>query len=323
MSNNSWKNETIDNNGNTTQPSLIINKTNTYFVSYYEITNMDLKLAYKNQTSSWNISTIDVGDDQPTFHSLSIDDTDTIYICYYDLNEEDLKLISKHDNLWKNETVDSFGDVGSRCQMVVDKQGGIHIAYLNMTTYPDYTLKYAYKKFNSKWNIITLDYVGSHWYSLSITLDKLDAVHICYRLGYELKYAYSNNDGNWKIETIDNSSGDTGFGSSICVDSNLGVHVSYYDVSNCVPKYAYKAYNGIWNIELIDGTLSDMLTETSIITDDMNIPHVVYSSSSYFYLKYATKIPTTIELKTILLQAPLMMATFFILRYKHKRNNLD
>jgi hypothetical protein len=92
---------------------------------------------------------------------------------------------------------------------------------------------------------------------------------------------------SWRIEAID-SAGDLGYGTSIGVDSNNRVHISYYDRTNATLKYATNV-SGSWVITTIDNIGSYVTypssINTSIALDSNNKVHI-----SYYHgvLKYAT-----------------------------------
>ena len=89
----------------------------------------------------------------------------------------------------------------------------------------------------------------------------------------------------WYTSTID-SAGNVGDYSSITVDSNNKVHISYRDISNQDLKYATNK-SGSWITSTVDssGTTG---WDTSIATDSNNAVHISYKSESGGDLKYAT-----------------------------------
>ncbi|RJQ15337.1 MAG: hypothetical protein C4560_10850 [Nitrospiraceae bacterium] len=95
----------------------------------------------------------------------------------------------------------------------------------------------------------------------------------------------SVSSAEWTIETVDNLSvvGSLGQNSSIAVDSNRKVHISYYDSTNDDLKYATNA-SGLWVTTTIDSTY-DVGKYSSIAIDSNNRVHISYYGN---YLKYAT-----------------------------------
>ena len=77
----------------------------------------------------------------------------------------------------------------------------------------------------------------------------------------------------WKIQTVDKE-GDVGEYSSIAIDKEGGIHISYYDASNHNLKYAY--WNGSkWQIQVVDSMWKNGYTN-SICLDKDNRPHISY-----------------------------------------------
>ena len=79
-------------------------------------------------------------------------------------------------------------------------------------------------------------------YYTSIAIDSNDAVHISYydTTNVDLKYATCSSGctsaSNWDNVSVD-TTGDVGRYSSIAIDSNDAVHISYYDATNDDLKY--------------------------------------------------------------------------------------
>jgi len=72
--------------------SIGINSTGVPFISYYDVTNGYLKLAWND--SGWKNVTLDSTGDVGKFTSLKIDSNDVVYISYYDVTNGNLKLVS-------------------------------------------------------------------------------------------------------------------------------------------------------------------------------------------------------------------------------------
>jgi hypothetical protein len=74
--------------------------------------------------------------------------------------------------------------------------------------------------------------------------------------------------------------------SSLAVDSNGSVHISYYDETNLDLKYATNS-SGTWVTSTIDST-GDVGRYTSIALDTNNKVHISYYDLTNGKLKYAT-----------------------------------
>ena len=95
-------------------------------------------------------------------------------------------------------------------------------------------------------------------------------------------------ESNWENFTIDYSA-DVGQYSSIAVDSNNSIHISYYDVTSGNLKYASNS-GGSWSNYPIDTTASIVGRYTSIDTDSNDNVHISYGDLNAWNLKYATNI---------------------------------
>ena len=82
-----------------------------------------------------------------------------------------------------------------------------------------------------------------------------------------------------------------GYDTSIAIDSNNQVHISYYDKTNGDLKYITNA-SGIWVTAIIDST-GDVGEFTSIAIDSNNQVHISYYDVTNSSLKYATNISGT------------------------------
>jgi hypothetical protein len=87
--------------------SIGVNSTGRVFVSYYDVTNGNLKLAW-NESTSWYNMTLDSTDNVGLYTSLKIDSSDAIHISYYDATNGDLKYVKV---LQTEFPIPEFGDV--------------------------------------------------------------------------------------------------------------------------------------------------------------------------------------------------------------------
>ena len=85
------------------------------------------------------------------------------------------------------------------------------------------------------------------------------------------------------------SAGDVGKYSSIVIDSNKHLHISYYDATNRALKYAMIDNAGRF-IEVVDSTANvDVGRYSAIAVDGANVPHISYYDATNKDLKYAVK----------------------------------
>jgi hypothetical protein len=105
----------------------------------------------------------------------------------------------------------------------------------------------------------------------------------------DLKYA-SWTGSSWKIQTVD-STGYVGWSTSLKIDSNDNVHISYLDGTNKCLKYAQWT-DLAWNIQIVDSVgnanfFQSWLNSTSFALDLNCYPHISYFDAANSNLKYA------------------------------------
>ena len=93
--------------------------------------------------------------------------------------------------------------------------------------------------------------------------------------------------GQWIITPVDNT-GIVGWDSSIGVDRDGKVHISYYDATNGDLKHAIIAPSGVMVTEVVDGAGGDVGWYTSIGIDSAGKVHIGYFDVDNGDLKYAT-----------------------------------
>ena len=198
---------------------------------------------------------------------------------------------------WQMFTVDS-GQVGLYSALAVDSNDKLHIAYFDNG---NSNLKYATDSIGS-WNQFTIDNQGSLGHYPSIDVDSNDAVHISYLAGLEnLKYA-TNAGGGWSRSVADTGGGSSnhqqGFYSSIKLDSNDRIHISYMG-DNLDLKYTTKPYSGsTWSEQRIDW--SGIQGEwTSLALDSNEDVFISYVDETWDRLKFADLSRSSSEYETV------------------------
>ncbi len=133
----------------------------------------------------------------------------------------------------------------------------------------------------ANWNIAVVDSFAGEYVSLA--LDPGNRAHISYRSAAGVAYA-TNASGSWKISIIDSAAGRWGK-TSIAVDTEGAVHVSYYDYTNGRLTYATNA-SGTWVTSVVDGAGG---WTNALALDAAGKVHISYvSGSSPYVLMYAT-----------------------------------
>ncbi len=114
-------------------------------ISYYDVTNGDLKYAYGTGPDEWHLEwyteTVDSTEDVGQYTSIVLDDEGDPHITYYDAGNGDLRYAYRESGEWQFETVDSEGNVGMWSSLAIDQQGNLHVAYYDAT---NETVKYAH-----------------------------------------------------------------------------------------------------------------------------------------------------------------------------------
>ena len=188
--------------------------------------------------------------------------------------------------------------MGQFSSIAVDSNNKVHISYYDAT---NYALKYATDA-SGDWVRATIDNAGEAGQFSSIAVDSDNHVHISYyTVGYQvyaigtLKYA-TNASGDWVTSTIDGTGGvqsytsiGVGLYTSIAIDSDNKVHISYYDGVNHDLRY-FTIAPGYWGVATIDGT-GDVGKFSSIAVDSNNIVHISYYDATNGELKYAETLP--------------------------------
>lgn len=175
-------------------------------------------------------------------------------------------------------------------------------------------LGYIYKQINGDWS--TPQYVYSvnsrrqeNFMDVSLAIDSNGNPHLSFRTTGDdlnigspqysagLAYAHKNSSGDWVVEGVD-SGEQNGWHSSIAIDSQGHVHISYSDKTGLGPggddmgvlKYAY--YNGSqWQKYTLDN--QGVLWYTSMALDSHDVAHIAYADISNYQnnntkLKYIT-----------------------------------
>jgi hypothetical protein len=263
-------------------------------ISYYDVTNTNLKNAYFTGTQ-WVIETIDNSGDVGRFSSLKVDNDGIPHVSYYDessASQLTLKYAywdTKANNNaggWVIDTVDpNFSNranisIGSYASIAV-RGSRVHIAYYDQE---NMDLKYANGRVGN-WDVETVDdgeHVGK-FNSIAVDADGNPYISYFNEREDDLKYAYWNGE-EWKKRTIDDHER-VGLYTSIAIRSGKP-RISYYDISNRSIKYA--SFSGSsWSLKTIYRSGTSGLY-SSIALDSRGNPHISYYYSARDELRYAS-----------------------------------
>ena len=248
--------------------SLAIDSNNVIHIAYFGYLNPEgtgaKNLMYSScasscgTPSSWSTTIIDGSADVGKWTSIAIDSNDHLHISYYDSStNKDLKyatctLSCATASSWSSITVDSNGDVGEYTSMTIDSNDYLHIVYSSESTqftgsgnsnqyYATCTLSCTTA---SSWTTTNLNAPEDSIKHNSLTVDSNDVLHMVFfdqdlrDLFYSMCESLCSSASSWSVTTIE-SANDVGAPNSIGVDSNNGIHVSYFtNTPNYDIKYA-------------------------------------------------------------------------------------
>ena len=195
-----------------------------------------------------------------------------------------------------------LSSIGEWLSVALDSDGYRHVSASD-TTSSD--LMYATDT-SGAWVNITVDAPGQVGEYNSIAVDSEDVVHIAYYSNKDavsadtkdLKYATCasscSSASSWSNITID-ATGSVGMSTSIAVDSNDGVHISYTDSTNEALKYTMCSSScgsaSSWSKVSVDniGTGADKATDIAIDSnDEVHIAYHWQVSGTNQNVRYAT-----------------------------------
>ena len=242
----------IDSTGNVGLTTSIAFDSNGHkHISYYDTTNDDLKYA-TDKTGSWVTVSVDTTGFVGIYASIAIDSSDAVHISYRDTTNGDLKYATCSSGCtsasnWDIVSVDTTGYVGTYTSIAIDSNDAVHISYRDTIAVGDlkYTTCSSGCTTASNWDIVSVDTTGNVGAYTSIAIDSNDAVHISYfdDTNDDLKYATCSSGctsaSNWNIVSVD-TTGNVGAYTSIAIDSNDAVHISYRDSTNGDLKHLFK-----------------------------------------------------------------------------------
>lgn len=100
-----------------------------------------------------------------------------------------------------------------------------------------------------------------------------------------VKYAYRPAGGSWSTQALATGPGDE---TSIAVDAQGGVHITYYDHLVMALGYAYKAAGRLWSVQIHDYYPPGVSLNgryTSVVVDALGGVHVSNLGDGLLYSK--------------------------------------
>ena len=261
-----------------------------------------LDMAFQNVTSdgeayTWTTTTANYVTKSGLLPTVAVDSNGTVHIVHVNWDTDQLWHSTLTGGSWNHDFITNC--YGCRhTDMVVDSNDNLHVAYYLKQ---ESTTGYLYYAF----------YNGTDWTTQSlqnniqndqvrIALDANDRPHISYsRSGYlcngaMLKY---HDGSSWATQTLDTSSTYVGCDSSIAIDSQGFVHVTYRNHNN-MDQMIVSNVSGQWQKYTVDGGSGVGYYSGMTVDHDDNL-HILYrTNSAGGQYKYATGYSGTAWSKT-------------------------
>ena len=288
--------------------SLALNSSGYPVISYYDLTNGDLKVAVCGDAtcSAKTITTVDSIGIVGKYTSLALNSSGYPVISYYDVTNQDLKVAVCGDATCTTKTtntVDSTGDVGQYTSLALNSSGYPVISYIDVT---NAALKVAVcgNATCSAGNTLTNPVPSWTGYSTSLKLNISGNPVISYMdlRGGLLKVAVCGNaicTQDNTFTTADDAS-QTGWFSSLALNSSGNPVISYYDRINGDLKVAVCG-----NATCTDKTLTnvdstgDVGSDTSLVLNSSGNPVISYYDETNGNLKVAVCTNATCSTHTL------------------------
>jgi hypothetical protein len=263
-----WFNIEVDTPGVTGQyTSVAINPVNdTTYISYYDYTNKELRLAMNKgfgvgncgPNNTWLCQTVDTTYGVGQYSSIAVNpSTGEIGIAYYDATNGKLKFA--HAKIcpictWSIESIDE------PILFPTDKMG-----------------QYASLKYHTNGT----PYIAYYFENTG----NVDALKVASYVGSGGNCGYGSVVNKWQCDTIQTGEG-VGQFASLAMDGSDRPRIAYYHGSNDSLMYAY--HNGVsWTIREILPTNSGQYASLYVDVDNGNLPHIAHYDSSNGKLGYA------------------------------------
>ena len=192
---------------------------------------------------------------------------------------------------WSSRAADASADVGRYTDVVIDAEGGVHVAYYQAALAGN--LRYAYRGPDGRWTVRIADREGDVGGSPSIALDPGGTVHIVYDdLTREaLRHAWLVPGGDWAREVVDD--GGAAWGGALAIDGAGRLHVVYTDGAERPAHrlgYAVRDGAGGWTTEVVDDD-GNVGLHASLAISAGGVLHAVHLDAARGALRHAWRRP--------------------------------
>ncbi len=275
-------------------------------VSYYHLTNGDLKVLHCNDANcaggDESIVSVDTEGFVGQYTSLALDADGYPVVSYYDATNDDLKLLHCNDANCAGgdesiESVDTEGNVGQYTSLALDADGYPVVSYYDATN-DDLKLLHCNDAncAGGDESIVSVDtegFVGAD-NSLALDADGYPVVSYYDVIKGDPKLLHCNDanctGGDESIESVD-TEGNVGWYTSLALDADGYPVVSYYDVDNGDLKVAHcndaNCTGGDESIVSVDTEGDRVGSFSSLVLDADGYPVVSYYHETNADLKVA------------------------------------
>lgn len=271
-----------------------------HIVLSYFLVAVALLVTTAYASNGWNIQTVDNSGDTGHYSSLAYDSQGYPHIVYYNSSAQSLMYTRWTGEGWQCETIQGGGPKdysGQYCSIAIDDEDRPHVAYyyLNRHGTPNAGLLMYTFKDNYGWDTTTVhgdiygwgNLFGLHT-SIAVARDPnlgIVVPHIVYYVQHTGDLWHAWRDTEWHKEVVDGA-GDVGQHTSIALDDQQHIYISYYDAGGQDLKFAY--YDGNqWSTQIVDG--SDAVGKySSLVLDALGTVHITYYDDTYGRLKHVS-----------------------------------
>ncbi|MBI5509187.1 MAG: putative metal-binding motif-containing protein [Deltaproteobacteria bacterium] len=227
-------------------------------IVYYDLTNTDLKYAFKPAGGSFSVGNVDAGSaNVGQYAALVADAANGFHASYYDASNanEDLRYASSADGTtWTPVTADTASNAGRYSAIAVDGAGLVHVTSMSTTGgAATETLREAMRDSGGLWTFATVDggFAGEYG---SLAYAPSGLAYASYRKGAPTYDQYgalagvtaqlavavrSPADGSWSASVLDGD-GEVGLYTSVAIHPSGAVSIVYYDATRADFRHMYR-----------------------------------------------------------------------------------
>ncbi|HET6429034.1 MAG TPA: CARDB domain-containing protein [Phycisphaerae bacterium] len=266
-------------------PSIALDASNKAHISYYDVTDGDLR--YVTRSGSWGTArTVDSGGDVGEYTQIALDGPGNPHIVYYDRTNSQLKYAWYDGSSWNTEAIAPVGQVWldqgqpyvwRLASLAVEDSGRAHVSYYDHNTGD---LMYAVRN-KAGWDIETVESDGVVGPDNALVLDAAGRPHIAYFDSTDTDLHYAVKTGStWDIQTVNDTAVYAGAGADMVLDGAGYPHISYKNQT--ADNLGYACFDGTdWHLSTPD-TETYTGKNTSLSMDSAGNVAVTYYRHLYY-----------------------------------------